>query len=187
MNITGKGFARFLPGGAIRSTIDTGGPELPISAGPTGSKSSIVKQRSINPPAELRFFGANGKRPRFVSLTRDNNDNAIRRLPPSPRARSIFSFSPFPAAHSRQSWLCVTIVRSLDRPIARSQVADNYKRYARTHPVYRVSRQKEAKAHKASRLLSGPPLFPPFFSIMNIRATEKNARHMAAKSCYRCD
>lgn len=80
------------------------------------------------------------------------------------------------------------IVRSLSiEPIARSQVADGYK----TIRVYApdVSEQKEAKVAlgRLPFFLVLSPLFPPFFSIMNVRATEKScARHMAvAKSGYR--
>lgn len=80
---------------------------------------SLNNSRSIRRRSSARMEAAPfcGLKPAIITTT------------PSPpvllsRARSIFSFSSFPAALSRQSWLCVTIVRSLDRPIVRSQVAD---------------------------------------------------------------
>jgi len=117
-----------------------------------------------------------------VGLSRDNNDNAA--LHPSLVSRVQFSHflrSPLLFRGNRDCAL-----RLFDRSINRSQVVDRLqtiRAYADgiSRRAYRDRRKRWCAQEAPSLLLPSPPLFPPFFSIMNVRATEKSARHMAAK------
>lgn len=91
---------------------------------------------------------------RFVGLTRNNNDNAALLPSPSPYlpTRSIFSFSSFSAALSRQSWLCATIVRSVDQSLPGGRPTTNDTR-VRTRYTGHIETEGSDGAQEASSLL----------------------------------
>lgn len=110
------------------------------------NNSRSIRRRSSVSPARMEAA-------RFVGLTRDNNDNAVTSHP-SPLSLSLaFNFLIFSVL--RRSFEAIVTVRydcsisrsvgrSVVRSFDRSQVADDYKRYARTHPVYRLSRDRRS-------------------------------------------